>query len=146
MFQFFEILIFSQNIWEYVHYVLEINLFSYGSLIKASYLLSKTNYMKSKTWFCRQKAAAEDTNVKINVSPNIPCTFLLFKASIFITFFPMNLLFRQVLRMPIFLNSKCLTFLYLFISLLKNICSKHQIKEHTFLYLLTNLFIIELKM
>ena len=87
MFQFFEILIFSQNIWEYVHYVLEINLFSYGSLIKASYLLSKTNYIKSETWFCRQKTAAEDTNVKINISPNIPCTFLLFKASIFLNFF-----------------------------------------------------------
>ena len=87
MFQFFEILIFSQNIWEYVHYVLEINLFSYGSLIKASYLLSKTNYMKSETWFSRQKTAAEDTNVKINVSPNIACTFLLFKAGIFLNFF-----------------------------------------------------------
>ena len=86
MFQFFEILIFSQNIWEYVHYVLEINLISYGSLIKASYLPSKTNYMKSETWFCRQKTAAEDSNIK-NVSPNIPCIFLLFKDSIFLNFF-----------------------------------------------------------
>ena len=56
---------------------------------------------------------------KKNVSPNIPCTFLLFKASAFLqTFFPRNLLFRKVLRASVFLNSKCLTFLL--ISLLKN--------------------------
>ena len=38
---------------------------------------------KSETRFCRRKTAKED-NVKINVSPSIPCTFLLFKASAFL--------------------------------------------------------------
>ena len=67
-----------------------------------------------KNWqtVCRRKAA-EDNNDKINPSPNIPCTFQ--------NFFPRNLLFRQVSRTSVSLNSKCLTFLYLFISLLKNI-------------------------
>ena len=72
--------------------------------------------------FCRRKTAED--NAKIHVSPNIPCTFLLFEASAFLQiFFPRNLLFRQVLRTSVFLNSKCLTFLYfnLFISLLRNI-------------------------
>ena len=70
---------------------------------------------------------AEDNNVKIKVFPNIPCTFLLFKASTFLQiFFPRNLLIRQALRTSLFLNSKYL---------------KHQIKAHTFLYLLTNLFL-----
>ena len=32
--------------------------------------------------FCRRKTP-EDDNLKINVSPNIPCVFLLFKASAF---------------------------------------------------------------
>ena len=64
--------------------------------------------------FCRQKTA-EDNNAKINLSPNIPCTFLLFKASVFLqVFFPRNLLFQQVLRMTIFLNYKYLTFLYFY--------------------------------
>ena len=40
--QFFEILIFSQDIWGYVHYVPEINLISEGTLIKTFYLPSKT--------------------------------------------------------------------------------------------------------
>ena len=35
---------------------------------------------KSETQFCRQKIA-EDNNAKMNVSPNIPCDILLFKAS-----------------------------------------------------------------
>ena len=70
-----------------------------------------------------------------------PCTLLLFKASAFLQiFFPRNLLFRKVLRTSAFLNSKCLTFHYLFISSLKYIHQKHQLKEHTFLYLLSNLF------
>ena len=73
------------------------------------------------------RKTAEDNNAKINIFPNIPCTFLHFKASIFLPiFFPRDLLSRQVLRTSVFLNSKCL---------------KHQIKEHTFLYLLTNLFL-----
>ena len=69
---------------------------------------------KSKTLFCRRKTA-EDSNAKIKVSPNIPCTVLLFKASAFLQiFFPKNLFFRQVLKKSVFPNSKCLTFIYLF--------------------------------
>ena len=41
--QFFEILAFSQDIWEKVHYVPKINLISQGTLIKVLYLPSKTN-------------------------------------------------------------------------------------------------------
>ena len=53
----------------------------------------------------------------------MPCTFLLFKASAFLQIFlPRNLLFRQVLRTPVFLNSKCVktsnkrTHIHLFIN------------------------------
>ena len=113
MSQFFEIIIFSQNIWGNVQYVPEINLISKRTLIKAFYLLNKTNLKKSETLFCGQKTA-EDNNAEINVSPNIPCTFLLFKASAFLEiFFSRYLPFWQVLRMPVFLSSKCLTFRYL---------------------------------
>ena len=57
-------------------------------MIKAFYLLSKTNETKSETWFCR-RMTAEDDNAKINVFPDIPCTFLLFKAGAFLQiFFP----------------------------------------------------------
>ena len=77
-------------------------------MIKAFYLPNKTILKKSETSFCGRKTA-EDNNVKINVFPNISCTFLLFKASAFLQiFFPRNLLFRQVLRKSVFLNSKCL--------------------------------------
>ena len=52
---------------------------------------------------------AEDNNAKINVFPIITCKFLLIKASAYLQiFFPRNLLFRQVLRTSVFLNSKCL--------------------------------------
>ena len=83
----------------------------------------------------------------------MPCTF---KASAFLQIlFPINFLLQQFLRIEVFLSSKCLILLYLltvftyvlpyyllinlFISLieLKNIHQKHQIKEHSFLYLLT---------
>ena len=118
---FFEILIFNQDIWGNVHYVPEINLISWGTLMKALYLASKPNKKKSETQFCRQKTA-EDNNAKINIFPNIFCTFLLFKAiPLLLISFSKNLLFLQVLRTSVFLNSKCLTFLYLFISLLTNI-------------------------
>ena len=51
----------------------------------------------------------EDNNAKINVFPIIPCTFLPFKNSAFLQMlFLRNLLFRQVLRTSLFLNSKCL--------------------------------------
>ena len=70
---------------------------------------------------CRQKTT-EDNNAKIIVSPNILCTFLLFKTSAFLSiFFQRNLPFQQVLRTSVFLSSKFLIFLYIFISLLKNI-------------------------
>ena len=61
-------------------------------------LPSKTNQEKSETRFCRRKTT-KDNNAKINVSPNTPCNFLLFKASVFLQIFsPRNPLFRQVLR------------------------------------------------
>ena len=76
-----------------------------------NYLLSKTNEKKSETWFCR-RTTVEDNNAKINVSPNKPCTFLLFKAGVFLQiFFPRYLLFQRVLRTSVFLNSKYLRFL-----------------------------------
>ena len=75
----FEILVFSQDIWGNGHYVPEINLISWGTLIKAFYFSNKTIWRKSETGFCRRKTA-EDNNAKIVVFPNIPCTFLLFKA------------------------------------------------------------------
>ena len=84
----FEILTFSQDIWRNVHYVREIKLISKGIPIKAFYPPSKANQKKSETRFCRRKTAKED-NAKIIVSPNIPCTFMLFKASLFLQiFFP----------------------------------------------------------
>ena len=92
--QFFEILVFKQDIWGNIHYVPEINLISSGAQIKALYLLKKTIYKKSETRFCRRKTA-EDNNAKTNVFPNILCSFLLFKASAFLQiFFPTNLLFQ----------------------------------------------------
>ena len=76
--------------------------------MKAFYLPNKTILKKSETWFCRRKTA-EDNNTKIKVFPNMPSTFLLFKASAFHQiFFPGNSLFRQVLRRSVYLNSKCL--------------------------------------
>ena len=55
------------------------------------------NENKSETRLFRRKTAA-DNNGKINFSPDIPCSFLLLKASAsFQTFFPRNLLFQQVL-------------------------------------------------
>ena len=105
---FFKILIFNHHIWWNIYFVPEINLISKGTLIKAFYLPNKTTQKKSEKWFCRQKTA-EDNNAKINISPNIPWTLLLFKASAFLQiFFSRNLLFPQILRMSVFLNSKCL--------------------------------------
>ena len=99
MCQFFELLIFSQDILGNDHYVPELNnLILKGTLIEAFYLSGKTNYKKSETWFRRWKSA-EDNNAKINVSLNTPCAFFLFKARAFLQFlFPRNLLFLQVLR------------------------------------------------
>ena len=119
MSQFFEI--FSQDIRGNIPYVPEINLISKGTLKKAFYLLRKTNSKKLETKICRQKTA-EDNNATTNISQNLPCTFLLFKASAFLRiFFPRNLLSQQVLRISVSLSSKCLTFFYLFISFLKKI-------------------------
>ena len=62
-----------------------------------------------ETWF-GGKNTAEGNNAKINVSPSISCTFLLFKASTFFKFcFRENCSFENVG----FFNSKCLAFLYL---------------------------------
>ena len=84
--QFFEILVFSQDICGNVHYLPEINLISWGTLIKPR------GKKKSETQFWRRKTA-EDNNAEINVSPNIPCTFLLCKAGWFLQiFFPRNLI------------------------------------------------------
>ena len=106
--QFFEILIFSQDICGNVHYVPEIIFISSGTLIKAFHLPNKTIQKKSERRFCRRKRA-EDNNAKINIFPKIPCTFLLFKVRAFLQiFFPINLLFRKVLRTSVFLNSKSL--------------------------------------
>ena len=64
--------------------------------------------MKSEAQFSRRKTA-EDNNAEINVFLNIPCDFLLLKATAFLQiFFPRSLLFRQVLRTSVFLNGKCL--------------------------------------
>ena len=41
--QLFEILIFTQDIWGNVYYVLKINLISYGTLIKVFHLPGRTN-------------------------------------------------------------------------------------------------------
>ena len=75
---------FSQDIWGNAHYVPEIK------LISKSLLSPKQNKIKEifyfKTRFCRQMTA-EDNNSKRKVSPNIPCTFLLFKTSVFLFFF-----------------------------------------------------------
>ena len=49
-------------------------------------LSPKQQKKKSETRFCRRKIAKDD-NVKINVSKNITCTFLLFKASVFLQIF-----------------------------------------------------------
>ena len=106
MSQFLKIFIFSQDIWGNVPYAPEINLISYGTLIKAFYLPNKKISKKSETRFYRRKAV-EDNTAKINVFPKIPCTFLLFKASAFPQiFFRRNLLFRHVLRTSVFVNKK----------------------------------------
>ena len=81
--QFSEILIFTQDIWGNVHYV-------QGFV---------------------DKGQLKTINPKKRFQ-NIPSKFLLFKASAFLQiFFQRNLFFRQVLRMSVFLNSKCLIFL-----------------------------------
>ena len=86
MSQFSENLIFSQDIGQMFRYVREISLISQGTLIKVFHLPIKTNFKKSEARFCRQKTA-ENGNAKINVSPNIPCTFLLFKGSALLQIF-----------------------------------------------------------
>ena len=81
-----------------------------------SLLSPKENKLK-EIWdiILQRQKIAEDNNAKINVSLNIFYIFLVFKASAFLQIlFPKNLLFRQNLRTSVFLDSKCLTFLYLF--------------------------------
>ena len=48
----------------------------YKSLLSSE----QSKQQKNQKQFCRRNTT-EDDNVKIKVSPNIPCTFLLFKAS-----------------------------------------------------------------
>ena len=113
----FEILIFSQDIWKSVHYVLEINVISYGTLKKAFYLPSKTIQKKFETRFWRWKAT-KDNNAKIKVFPNMP-----FCCSKLVHFFKISR------RTSVFLNSKCLKtsnkrthiplFINLFVSLIE---------------------------
>ena len=70
--------------------------------------IEQNNLKEIWEYFFRGKTS-EDNNAKIKVFPDIPCTFLLFKASAFLqVFFPRNLLFQQVFTMSAFLNSKCL--------------------------------------
>ena len=126
MSQFFEILIFSQDIWGNVDYLPEINLISKGTLIKAFYLPSKT---------IKRLGLVEEKQLKTI------CQNKYFPKYSLHLFFPRNLLFRQLLRTSVFLNSKCLIFLYTFISLIKSMHSKTSLKEHTFLYLLISLFL-----
>ena len=85
MTQFFEMLVFRQDIWGNIHYVPEINLISEEKQIKVFYLPNKMIYKKSETWFYRRKTA-EDNIAKVKVFPNIPCNFLLFRASAFLKF------------------------------------------------------------
>ena len=92
MSQFFEILIFSQDIHGNVHYVAEINLISKGTIMSP-----KQNNLK-EIWdmVCRRKAAEGD-NANINVPPNITCTLLPFKVSAFLqVFFPRKSKFESV--------------------------------------------------
>ena len=56
--------------------------------MKAFYLPNKKIQKKSERRFCKRNTG-EDSNTKIKVFPNIPCTFLLFKARAFLQiFFP----------------------------------------------------------
>ena len=80
MSQFFEILILRWDFCGNVHHTREMNLISSWKSEKAPFS-SERNKLK-EIRFCRRKAP-EDDNLKINVSPNIPCAFLLFKASAF---------------------------------------------------------------
>ena len=65
---------------------------------------TKQFFKKSETRFGKRKTA-EDNNAKINVFPNILVPFC---SSEIVHFFPKNLLFGQVLKMSVFLKSKCL--------------------------------------
>ena len=64
------------------------NLISKGTLIKSLHLSNKHS-SSSKTWSCRRNTV-EDDNPKINLPPNMPCTFLFFKDSAFF-----NISFRE---------------------------------------------------
>ena len=91
--KFFEISVLSWNFWGNVYHVSEINLISSWNLIKALSLPSVTNSNKFEIWFCRRKTSEDD--VKINVSTDIPCTFLLLKASAYLQiFFPRKTSFK----------------------------------------------------
>ena len=84
---------------------------------------------------------AEDDNAKINIFPNILCTFLLFKAGAFL-----QILFSEkieVLRTSVFFNNKCLTLLRL-LAYFFNWTKEHPLETSnkiTYIPLLINLFI-----
>ena len=93
VYQFFWILILSQDFLGNVHHVWNQHHFLLKS-DKTIYLPGKTNLKKFETWYCR-RTTAENYNVKVNASLNIPCTFLLFKTITFPQiFFPRNSSFK----------------------------------------------------
>ena len=106
---FFENSSFSQHVWGNVNYVPETNLISLFPLIKVFYLPKKNNL--KEIWDTERRKTAEDDDTKINVSLNIPFTFLALKASAFIQIFFLRK--SKFLRTSIFFNGKCLTLLYL---------------------------------
>ena len=113
--QISEILIFNQDIWGSVHYVLEINLISSGILIRKTNSQAKQTKRNLRHGFVDEKQL--NTIMPNQTLPWIYLVpFLLFKATAFLQiFFPKDLLFRQVLRTLVFLSSKYLIFFYLFI-------------------------------
>ena len=82
--QILEILVLRQDFTGKVHHFCEINFISSWNLMKSFYLPNKTNKKKFETRFCKRKTA-EDKNVKINISLNITCTFLLYISPNFLT-------------------------------------------------------------
>ena len=95
--------------------------------------------MKSETWFCRWKTS-EDNNTKINVSPN---TLSLSKLVYFFKFSS-----REIYLSIKFQECQFFSIVNLWHSFTdyniyfftKEHSLKHRMKQHAFLYLLTNLF------
>ena len=116
--QFFGVLIFSQDLWGNIH-VPEINLISSGTLIKAFYLLNRKFKRNLRHGF------VDERQLKI-IMPN-KCfpkhnlyLFTLPSQCISSNFLSEKFTFQTSFEKISFFNSKYLTFLSLFISLLKN--------------------------